>query len=155
MTRYTKNPEDLSLLINSAAGSFAKIAEKSKLLSTFSTLIKQTCPDLPEESFVLANMKADIIVIEAKSPVWAQRLQFERNTILRAVQQASGGLINKIEIKINPKAVINKPALIEKPKKQLSENAAEHIVALAESAPDSLKEKLMRLASHVNNTKQK
>ena len=154
MTRYTKNPEDLSLLINSAAGSFAKIAEKSKLLSTFSTLIKQTCPDLPEESFVLANMKADIIVIEAKSPVWGQRLQFERNTILRAVQEASGGLINKIEIKINPKGLVNKPIIIEKPKKRLSESAAEHITALAESAPASLKEKLLRLASHVNKTKQ-
>lgn len=151
MYRKTKQPSELSALLNSSTGTLAQITKKTNSLSTIADIVRQICPDLPEDSWHLGNISADIVYIEVKSAVWGQRFQFERMNIVKALQAHTEGLINRIEIKVNP-AMSKKPkvSLPDKGEKTqfISQETAQELreIAANSSAPDSLKRKLERLA---------
>lgn len=147
MPRYNDKPEGLNELLHETKGPLASIAQRSQLLLKLTSVVHHICPDLPKDSFRLANITSHGIVIEAKSPVWGQRLQFERNGILKELQQFDGFESTHIEIKVVP---FGFPSQVQapKPKKQISTQAAEQLMQVAESAPASLKEKIEKLARH-------
>ncbi|MEW6997688.1 DUF721 domain-containing protein [Colwelliaceae bacterium BS250] len=149
MKRIVKDPEDLTNLLNKASGSMANFSAKAKSLNILTDIVRQTCPDLPDNAWQIANCREDLVVIEAKSPVWGQRLQFERNNIAQQLLTQTNGIFTKIEIKVNPngnRRVIEK--VVEKPKKYMSQSTADHITSVADNAPDGLKAVLLRLAKH-------
>jgi hypothetical protein len=153
VSKFHSNPEDLVNLLQSADSSLAKITQKTNVLFILANIVQETCPDLPTDAWKIANFRDNTLIIEAKSPVWGQRLQFERNKITQKLINASDGLFQKIEIKVTPpgqsKTIIatNEQNL---PTRKLSKNAANHIQTLANSAPESLKNKLLKLAKHAN-----
>lgn len=155
MYRKTKNPIDVSLLINKTSGTLAQINQKTNFLKQISSIVRQICPDLPVDTWRIGNIKQNVVVIEVVSAVWSQRLQFEKNRIAQTLSQASNGDISQIQIKVTPefssqvaqahsKAVEAKK---EKPKKHLSTSTAEQLKGVAEKAPKSLQEKLLKLAA--------
>jgi hypothetical protein len=151
MKRIVKAPEDLNALLKKTTGSLADFSTKAKSLNILTDIVAQICPDLPEDSWQIANFRDDCVVIEAKSSVWGQRLQFERYNIVQQLVTQTKGSITKIEIKINPYA--NRREIKKTPikaQKQMSKFAADHINSVAENAPPGLKEKLLKLAKHVN-----
>ncbi len=161
MYRKTKNPIDVSLLINKTSGTLAQINQKTNFLKQISSIVRQICPDLPVDTWRIGNIKQNVVVIEVVSAVWSQRLQFEKNRIAQTLSQASNGDINQIQIKVTPefssqvaqahnKAVEAKQ---EKPKKHLSTSTAEQLKEVAEKAPKSLQEKLLKLAALANDEK--
>jgi len=148
MNRKTKSPSEMSALLKSTSGTLAQIQQKTNSLSILSDIVRQTCPDLPVEVWNIANFKGNKVVIEVVSAIWSQRLQFERNKICQQLSAETNDLLNQIEIKVAPyrnKRVEEK--LTEKPKKRLSAAAAQHLEHVAESAPDSLKKKIEKLAA--------
>ncbi len=154
MKRIVKEPEDLTNLLKKTSGSLANFSHKAHSLKILSDIIAQSCPDLPEDAWQVANCRDDLVVIEAKSPVWGQRLQFERNNIAQQLLTQTKGIFSKIEIKVNPygnRRELKQPET--KPLKNMSQSAADHINSVAENAPPGLKEKLLKLAKHVNNNK--
>ncbi|TRX52711.1 DUF721 domain-containing protein [Thalassomonas sp. M1454] len=154
MKRIVKDPEDLNDLLKKASGNIADFSTKAKSLKILTDIVRQTCPDLPENAWQIANCRQDLVIIEAKSPVWGQRLQFERNNIAQQLAIQTQGIFNKIEIKVNPygnRREVVKP--VEKPKKFMSESTAEHLVDVAKDAPAGLKEVLLRLAKHADRGK--
>jgi len=151
MSRKTKSPSDMSALLKSTSGTLAQIQQKTNSLSILSDIVRQTCPDLPEEVWNIANFKGNKVVIEVVSAIWSQRLQFERNKICQKLAEESNNLLNQIEIKVAPyrnKKVEEKVA--DKPKKQLSAEAAQQLSQVAETAPDSLRKKIEKLAALAN-----
>jgi len=152
MPRKTKQPIDRSSLLQSCAGTLAQITEKTNFLTKLSAIVRQTCPDIPVDAYQIANFHHSAIIIEVKSSVWGQRLQFERMKITKTLNDMSNGQFTKIEIKVNPFTTKNSaihPADKTKDKYRyhhISKSAALHIEEVAESAPQSLKEKLLRLA---------
>ena len=147
MPRFNEKPEDLNELLNESKGPLANIAHKSQFLQKLTSIIQQICPDLPQESFRLANITQHSIVIEAKSPAWGQRLQFERNNILRELNSLESFKATQLEIRVTPFG-FEAPKKEIKPKKQMSPEVAEQLMQVAESAPKSLREKLEKLAKH-------
>jgi len=152
MPRKNKQPIDRSSLLQSCAGTLAQITEKTNFLSKLSAIVRQTCPDIPVDAYQIANFHQSAIIIEVKSSVWSQRLQFERMKIAKTLSEISQGEFTKIEIKVNPYTAKN---FTKEPFDQskephrfhyISKSAALHIEEVAESAPQSLKEKLQRLA---------
>jgi hypothetical protein len=152
MARKTKNPIDTSSLMKSSTGTLAQIAAKTNSLTILADIVRQTCPDLPAEVWQIANFKQNSIVIEVISATWGQRLQFERVNISQKLAQVSSGEFNQIEIKVSPyrnkqqiKQVLNPPVV-----RNISQRTAQQLNEIAESAPESLKKKLQKLASLAN-----
>jgi len=148
MPRKTKQPIDRSSLLQSCSGTLAKITAKTDFLTKLAAIVRQTCPDIPVDAYQIANFNHGAIIIEVKSSVWSQRLQFERMNITQALTKTSQGEFTKIEIKVNPYGA--KKVTSEQPQQhryhKISKAAAAHLEEVAQSAPTSLQEKLRRLA---------
>lgn len=151
MALIKKSPQDITKLLKKASGTMADFSTKAQSINIIGDIVRQTCPDLPDDAWQIANCRNDLVVIEAKSPVWGQRLQFERNNIAQQLSNQTQGIFNKIEIKINPFS--NRREIVKKPiksKKKMSQESADQITDVAKHAPPGLKEVLLRLAKHVN-----
>ncbi len=160
MARRPKAPKDMSTLFNSTTGTLAQIQTKTNSLSVLSGIVRQICPDLPEDAFNIANFIQSTLIIEVKSPVWGQRLQFERNTICKELIAQTQGQFSQIEIKVNPnghRKMPNQSTYINKKNsssnssvQSISKDTASHLLEIAENAPKGLKEKLKKLAASAN-----
>jgi hypothetical protein len=154
MARKSKKPIDMSNLLNSSSGTLAHIQAKTNSLAQLADIVRHICPDLPVDSWKIVNFENNTLVIEVKSPVWGQRLQFERNQICQRLVSETDGLFNKIEIKVNP--FTHKKPVDSKTSKTdsinyaslISTKTASHLKEIALNAPKGLKEKLLKLASH-------
>ena len=98
MARKSKIPINMSSLLQTTTGTLAQIQSKTNSLKLLSDIVRQICPDLPEDVFNIANFVQSTLVIEVKSPVWGQRLQFERNTICKELIAQTQGKFSQIEI---------------------------------------------------------
>lgn len=153
MKRKTKNPTDMSTLFKSTTGTLAQIKQKTNSLSVLSDIVRQTCPDLPEEVWNIANFSQNYLVIEVTSSIWSQRLQFERNKICQRLAQETNNMFTHIEIKVAPYRnvkVSNSAKKAPTHGKHLSQETANQLNEVAQNAPKGLKEKLERLAALAN-----
>ena len=151
MARKSKIPTDMSALLVSSSGTLAQIQEKTKYLTTLSNIVRQICPDLPEDAWHIANFKQNTLIIEVKSSVWGQRLQFERTKIAEQLAQETQGQFTMIQLKVNPLYHHQKKPstpIATHSMSVISKNTAKHLEDLAENAPKGLKEKLLKLAKH-------
>jgi hypothetical protein len=142
----------MSALFNSTSGTLAQIAAKTNSLTVLSDIVRQICPDLPADVFKIANFKANAIIIEVKSAVWSQRLQFERMNICRELTQVTNNEFNQIEIKITPfrNKVPEKTVIPNAINSTISAATAADLLKIAATAPESLRKKLEKLAAHAN-----
>jgi len=163
MARRPKAPKELSTLFNATTGTLAQIQEKTNSLRLLSDIVRQICPDLPQDAFNIANFVQSTLIVEVKSPVWGQRLQFERNTICQQLIKQTQGQFTQIEIKVNPyghkvssdqiTAETNTPqntahATMSTSVQNMSPDTASHLLDIAEHAPDGLKQKLRKLVAN-------
>jgi hypothetical protein len=162
MARKSKVPINMSALLQTTTGTLAQIQTKTNSLTALADIVRQICPDLPADAFHIANCRQDTLIIEVKSPVWGQRLQFERNTICNALATNTDGHFKKIAIKVNPQGFRQqRHEITEKTRAQLmqsvvvpeaqsnavvNEKTAKQFLAIAKNAPKGLKEKLEKLA---------
>ena len=145
MARRPKAPKDMSTLFNATTGTLAQIQSKTNSLSLLSDIVRQICPDLPEDAFNIANFVQTTLIIEVKSPVWGQRLQFERNTICTELTKQTQGQFSQIEIKVNPQGhrkIANQKTYQHKPSsdvkgsvQSISANKTSTLLKIAENAP--------------------
>ncbi|MGK2231037.1 DUF721 domain-containing protein [Colwellia polaris] len=152
MARKSKIPTDMSALFNSTSGTLAQIAAKTNSLTILSDIVRQICPDLPADVWKIANFRANAIVIEVNSAVWSQRLQFERVNICHELVRVTNNEFNQLEIKITPFStkVYEKKVRPNSGNTTISASTAEQLLKVAKNAPDSLRKKLEKLASHAN-----
>lgn len=162
MARKSKVPINMAALLKTTTGTLAHIQTKTNSLTALADIVRQICPDLPADAWHIANSRQDTLIIEVKSPVWGQRLQFERNTICNALMNNTEGNFNRIEIKVNPQgfrqqrhevtqknvaALLNTaPAKHDKNAPAVNEKTAKQFLDIAKNAPKGLKEKLEKLA---------
>ena len=162
MARKSKVPINMSALLQTTTGTLAHIQTKTNSLTILADIVRQICPDLPEDAWHIANCREDTLIIEVKSPVWGQRLQFERNTICNALMSSTDGNFQRIEIKVNPQGFRQqRHELTEKVRAELikttevrpqqdnavvNEKTAKQFLDIAKNAPKGLKEKLEKLA---------
>lgn len=152
----------MSALLQTTTGTLAHIQTKTNSLTILADIVRQICPDLPEDAWHIANCREDTLIIEVKSPVWGQRLQFERNTICNALMSSTDGNFQRIEIKVNPQGFRQqRHEITEKTRAELikstevrpqqdnavvNEKTAKQFLDIAKNAPKGLKEKLEKLA---------
>ena len=162
MARKSKVPINMSALLQTTTGTLAHIQTKTNSLTILADIVRQICPDLPEDAWHIANCREDSLIIEVKSPVWGQRLQFERNTICNALINSTDGNFQRIEIKVNPQGFRQQRHEVTEKKRAdllkssevkyqqnntvVNEKTAEQFLEIAKKAPKGLKEKLEKLA---------
>ncbi len=154
MARKSKSPVDMSTLFQKTSGTLAQISQKTNSIQKIADIVRQICPDLPEESWHIANFSQQKVVIEVGSSIWAQRFQFEKNRIAQQLAISTENTFNTIEIKVNPhfsKSKV-KPKTEQQTKKSMSQTSANQLETVAQKAPKSLQEKIQRLAQHVNKS---
>ena len=149
MARKSRIPTDMSALFNSTSGTLAQIAAKTNSLTVLSDIVRQICPDLPADVWKIANFRANAIVIEVNSAVWSQRLQFEKVNICRELIKVTDNTYNQVEIKITPfrPKIPEKTIIPNAINSTISAATAAHLLKIAETAPDSLRKKLEKLAA--------
>ena len=150
MARKSRIPTDMSALFNSTSGTLAQIAAKTNSLTVLSDIVRQICPDLPADVWKIANFRANAIGIEVNSAVWSQRLQFEKVNICRELIKVTDNTYNQVEIKITPfrPKIPEKTIIPNAINSTISAATAAHLLKIAETAPDSLRKKLEKLAAH-------
>ena len=159
VARKSKKPINMSALLQTSTGTLAQIQEKTKSLVLLSDIVRTICPDLPLDAFNIANCREDTLIIEVKSPVWGQRLQFERNNICSALVTETEGNFTKIQIKVNPQGFrrkieeqVSMSGIVADPVNKMPEDfmmnhkTAKQFMEIAKNAPKGLKEKSERLA---------
>lgn len=154
MARKSKSPLDMSSLILSKKSTLSYITEKTNSLTQLNDIVRQTCPDLPEDVWHIANFNQNKLIIEVTSSVWSQRLQFERMKISQKLSEVTQGQFNQIDIKVSPyrnKIAFSANKNAPKQVTTISHKAANQILAIAKNAPKSLKEKLEKLATHAKD----
>lgn len=158
MSDFENKPQQLYHLLQDSDGTLASIARKTNSIGILSEVVQKICPDLPSNAWRLANFHEKTLVIEATSPAWGQRLQFERNKISQQLKIQTQGIVEKIDLKVVPHGRVaekpenhpHKPAQVSaENKRYLSTQTADSLNSLAKNAPKGLKEKLEKLASHV------
>ncbi len=154
MARKSKSPLDMSSLILSKKSTLSYIREKTNSLTQLKDIVRQTCPDLPEDVWHIANFNKNKLVIEVNSSVWSQRLQFERTKISQKLFEVTQGQFNQIDIKVSPyRNNATKPIQTASLSQSTSipKKTADDLRDIAKKAPKSLKEKLEKLASHAKD----
>lgn len=151
MAPKSKKPIDMSTLFSETSGTLAQIAKKTNSLKILADIVRQSCPDLPAEVWQIANFTQNTLVIEVNSAIWGQRLQFERVKICQQLANATDNLFTQVSIKVSPyrsQKFYTAPISDDKIKTQyISKDTARQLSEVAEKAPESLKKKLLRLAS--------
>lgn len=149
MTRKSRKPADMSALFQSSTGTLAQIALKTNSLTLLADIVRQICPDLPEDAWHIANFRQNSLIIEVKSSVWGQRLQFERMKIAQELSTATQGQVTQIEIKVSPyrNKVLPTKAIELGQAQHISTKTAEQLREIAKNAPEGLKKKLEKLAN--------
>lgn len=157
MARKTKRPIDASSLLNSSGGTLAQIATKTNFLNQLADIVRQICPDLPEQVWHIANFKKQTCVIEVTSAIWSQRLQFERMNICQQLTEVTQGQFNQIEIKIAPYRSTKSYQTVDKGEKTqfISNKTAAQLEDVAKDAPEGLKQSLNRLAQLAQKNRSK
>jgi len=144
----------MSSLIHSKKGTLAHITEKTNSLSILTNIVRQTCPDLPQDVWHIANFNDKSVTIEVNTSVWGQRLQFERMKISQKLAEITQGQYTQIKIKVSPNRskVFSSPNTLTQSTAtpSFSQQTGEEFKSIAQKAPKGLKEKLEKLAQHAN-----
>lgn len=143
-------PDSLQDVLTTKSNKLAKIQQKAGQLQVINQFLTTQLIPGSEEYCRVANLRQGILVIEVASGVWKTRLMQLSQSILSQMQQQISPSLNAIELRVNPELFNEQP---EKPKpnpRKISENTAQHLTVLAESAPPKLAATLSRLAKLAN-----
>ncbi|MEO2268694.1 DUF721 domain-containing protein [Pseudoalteromonas pernae] len=143
--------------LNPKIGSrIAGYSAKSESLAAQQTILHNAVGENLAKKCNVANIREGTLIIEAATATVALKLNYIKMDILSAFRQS--GMVDLCQVKINtsPNAAQRMPKApdlrVQEPnqtsKRAMSEQTAEYLEHIAESAPPSLQEKLKRLAQH-------
>lgn len=153
--RYAPKPlTDIMAGLNNRLSAYAG---KSQALDTQQTLLKGFLGPKLGDKCRVSNYRDGTLMIEAVSAPIALRLNYLKMDMLSHFRAAGMAELGQIKITANPQATqrlstANKSASAAVTNsRKMSEQTADYLNAIADSAPPSLKEKLQRLALHGKN----
>ncbi len=151
------HPSSLDSLI--AETRFSRLQGRASELSKVNQMVQAWLEQQGIQHTRVANFRDGMLMLETGSPAWLMRLNYTRAQLMSHLRQTYPTLIS-VEIKVNPSLMDLAPeetiaAKKAKPNpRTVSPAAAEHLRRAAENAPDSLKEKLERIAALAEKKRQ-
>jgi len=150
-------PKPLTDIMAGLNNRLAAYAGKSQALDTQQQLLRDFLRPKLGEKCRVSNYRDGTLMIEAVSAPIALRLNYLKMDMQSHFRAAGMAELGQIKITANPQAtqrLSTRPKVADgKPTNSLkmSEQTADYLNAIADSAPPSLKEKLQRLALHGKN----
>lgn len=153
-------PKQLAQIIEQLNPSLKGYSQKAQQLQAYQQLLPSAVGVNLATKCRVANYQNNNLLIEAQSSAVATKLNYAKMDILSAFRRAGMIDLCQVQIKTNPDvgaamrpqaALTNnsKNASTTKAKQyQMSEKTAQSLIEVAQQAPPSLKEKLLRLAKH-------
>ncbi|WP_434358398.1 DciA family protein [Parasalinivibrio latis] len=139
-------PESTDKLIT--GGLPQQIQQRAMAISRLNKALHGCLPGDAANHCRIANFRDGILVIEAESPSWGMRLNFERINLISALRAGPLPSLMSIEVKVNP--TVAKPVAREEKQanpRKISDTAAAYLKMVAENAPDKVKERLEAIAA--------
>ncbi|WP_337841349.1 DciA family protein [Rheinheimera sp.] len=147
MARYSTKPVALHQLLEQ--NSLACSAQHTQLLRQLNTELIRFL-QLEQSAFCkISTIKAGRLMILCQSPAWATRLKMQRDAILANFRQKILPELAGIDIEVSPNLQLQyeKPEPVpQKDLPKISEQAADYLLAAADTMDGKLKEKLQKLA---------
>lgn len=140
-------PDSLHQLMTAKSGKLAKIQQKAGQLQVINEFLTSELIPGSDEYCRVANLRQGILIIEVASGVWKTRLMQLSHSILEHMRQHVSPSLVSIELKVNPALFNEKPPEPKPNPRKISNETAQHLTTLAQSAPPELAATLKRLAS--------
>ncbi|KID57921.1 putative RNA-binding protein [Pseudoalteromonas luteoviolacea] len=154
MAKNRFDPKSLSELAPKWSNKLSNYVEKAQDIAALQAPLNKALGPILSKKCRVSNYHQGTLCIEAASATLATRLGYLKMEILSEFRQSGFHDCSQVKITTNPEAqqrLAQRPANSQnKPAKQhkLSESTAEQLTMLAESAPEGLKERLLKLAQH-------
>lgn len=153
--RYAPKPlNDIMVSLNNRLSAYAG---KSQALDTQQSLLREFLSPKLADKCRVSNYRDGTLMIEAVSAPIALKLNYLKMDMLSHFRSAGMAELGQIKITANPHATqrlsMNNKDVTGKAinSRKMSMQTADYLIAIAASAPQSLKEKLERLALHGKN----
>ncbi|MBB1471112.1 DUF721 domain-containing protein [Pseudoalteromonas sp. SG41-5] len=149
-------PKPLNDIMAGLSGRLSSYAGKSQALDKQQTLLSEFLGANLGGKCRVSNYRDGTLMIEAVSAPIALRLNYLKMDMLSHFRSAGMAELGQIKITANPQAsqrlspnnALKTANATPANKLAMSEQTADYLNAIAQSAPPSLKEKLERLAKH-------
>ncbi|WOC26664.1 DUF721 domain-containing protein [Pseudoalteromonas sp. N1230-9] len=146
-------PKALGDIMAGLNSRLASYAGKAQGLSSQQAILNDFLGETLSKKCRVSNYRDGTLMIEAVSAPFALRLNYLKMDMLSHFRKAGMAELGQIKITANPQATQRLSAKSEQDKKpvtkrQMSEQTADYLNAIAADAPPSLKAKLERLAQH-------
>ncbi|MCF6434932.1 MULTISPECIES: DUF721 domain-containing protein [Pseudoalteromonas] len=156
MAKNRYDPKQLNELMGKWSDKLSDYTHKSQTMAHLQHTLEAAIGPILSKKARVANYRDGTLVIEAASATLATRLNYLKMEVLSKFRQA--GMIECTQVKVvtNPEAQQrltprdNKQGQSKEPNtgRVMSEQTAAQLVELAQNAPPSLQEKLLKLATH-------
>ncbi|RXF02907.1 DUF721 domain-containing protein [Pseudoalteromonas sp. PS5] len=155
------NPKPLDEVMGGWSDKLNQYGQKSAQAAQLQTCLVETLGPILSKKCRVAHYREGTLTIEAASATLATRLNFLKMDILSAFRKAGVHDCALVKITTNPEAqqrlnnTVESPSTAYKANRNMSQATGEQLLALAESAPPSLKAKLEKLAKHATPAQKK
>ncbi|MEH0832053.1 DUF721 domain-containing protein [Pectobacterium cacticida] len=156
-------PQSLESLFDNASasgqGPLRDVQQRAIALLKLNRAVRSLLPAPLHPWCRVANYRQGLLILEAANASWLMRLRYEQPALLSALRAQILPSLASIDIRINPTLAAKGHEIMknsdisaienvgDKPLRQLSEQSAETLRALADNSPEKLKKILKRLAS--------
>ncbi|MGO1297057.1 MAG: DUF721 domain-containing protein [Vibrio sp.] len=130
-----------------------RLQEHASEIIAINKIIKSLVPASAVDHVRAANVRNGQLVIETASAALKMRLDRDRLNILNQLRSQGFAKLISVDVRINPEIYRNPSAAMSnhvqeaKARPPISEEAANYLLAVAESAPPKLQARLQRLAT--------
>lgn len=128
------------------------ICRHAIILIRLNRILKNILPASLHTWCRVANVRHDILVLEAANASWMMRLRYEQSMLLSTLRAQILPSLSSIDIRINPGLMVKRVDQVKNvhqlaPLRQLSKESAMAMRGLANRSPEKLREILERLAT--------
>jgi hypothetical protein len=163
MAKNRYAPKQLNELMEKWSDKMVSYTEKSLAMAQWQTCLEHAVGPVLIKKCRVGNYHDGTLVIEAASATLATRLNFLKMDILS--QFRSAGMIECAQVKVitnpeaqqrlTPKRNERLSSIKQNSNQMMSEQTAQQLIEIARDAPPGLQAKLLKLAQHGKNNKQK
>lgn len=142
------NSSSITSLLADQASALCQLSNRARYLATLDRTVRALLPAAIVDHCRVANLRDNVLVLQAEGTVWATKLRYQLPQILtdlRRLPDLKG--LDSIRIRIAPAQTAQNPSPLARP--HLSEHSAELLQQAADATPDpELAAALRRVARH-------
>jgi hypothetical protein len=156
-------PQSLDCLFDETS-SLRKVQQRAIALAKLNQTLKSLLPTPLQSQCRAANYRHHRLIVEVSSASWLTRLRYEQQKLLSTLRTTVLPALSAIDFVINPtlnteRYVLHSEHAQKTPNnkvgRQLSRTSADMLLTLAENSPEKLKQTLLKLAQHANQSNKK